>query len=160
MRLRALVLAAALVGIPARAFADGTIFLGTNTTPDSRTAKGVGIGFGLLLIGFEFEYSSTSEDEQVLAPSLKTGMGNILLQTPFEIFRMQPYFTTGGGFYRERVEPVDHQETNVGINTGGGVKITLAGPLRVRVDYRVFKLVGDALYSTPRRFYVGLNLKF
>ena len=160
MKLRALVLAAALVGVPARALADGTIFLGTNTSPDARTVRGASVGFGLLLIGFEFEYANTSQDEENLAPSLKTGMGNILLQTPFEIFRMQPYFTTGGGFYRERLDPIDYQETNVGLNTGGGVKITLVGPLRLRLDYRIFKLVGDPLYSTPRRLYAGLNLKF
>ena len=29
------------------------------------------------------------------------------------------------------------------MNTGGGVKITLLGPLRVRVDYRVFTLRGE-----------------
>ena len=160
MRMRALVLAAALVGVPARAFADGTVFIGTTTTPDSRLAKGTALGFGLLLLGFEFEYSSTSEAEEALAPALKTGMGNILLQTPFEIFRLQPYFTTGGGIYRERIDPADLQETNIGFNTGGGVKISLIGPVRLRLDYRVFKLVGDAVYSTPRRFYAGLNVKF
>ena len=34
------------------------------------------------------------------APSLKTGMGNVLLQTPVPFFGFQPYFTTGGGFYQ------------------------------------------------------------
>jgi hypothetical protein len=158
--MRALVLAAALSAVPARAFADITAFIGTNTTPESRTAKGVSVGFGLLFLGFEFEYSSTSEDQEQLAPSLKSYMGNVLLQTPVEILRMQPYFTTGGGFYSEHIEPINHSETNFGVNTGGGVKITLAGPLRVRLDYRVFKLVGNALYSTPHRFYAGINLKF
>ena len=160
MKLRALVLAVALAGMPAPALADGTIFLGTNTSPDPRTVRGASVGFGLLLLGFEFEYANTSEDEENLAPSLKTGMGNVLLQTPFEIFRMQLYFTTGGGFYRERLDRIVRQETNFGLNTGGGVKITLVGPLRLRLDYRVFKLMGDPMSSTPRRLYAGLNLKF
>ena len=40
------------------------------------------------------------------------------------------------------------------------MKISLAGPLRLRLDYRVFTLQGDALHSKPQRFYAGLNLKF
>jgi hypothetical protein len=43
---------------------------------------------------------------------------------------------------------------------GGGVKITLIGPLRLRLDYRVHTLRGTSLYSNPKRFYAGVNLKF
>ena len=43
---------------------------------------------------------------------------------------------------------------------GGGVKIRLVGPLRVRVDYRVFKLTGSPLVDTYHRFYAGANLAF
>ena len=32
--------------------------------------------------------------------------------------------------------------------------------LRVRIDYRVFKLGNDAVYSTGQRFTVGANLAF
>jgi hypothetical protein len=34
------------------------------------------------------------------------------------------------------------------------------GPVRLRVDYRVFKLAGGALHSPAHRIYAGLNLKF
>ena len=85
-------------------------------------------------------------------------MGNVLLQTPFAIMGFQPYFTTGGGIYRERLDT--RQETQFGVNTGGGVKISLLGPLRARVDYRVFRLKGDPLYETVHRVYAGVNLKF
>jgi hypothetical protein len=70
----------------------------------------------------------------------------------------QPYFTTGAGIYRETLGA--HQDTGLGVNTGGGVKVSLIGPLRLRVDYRVFKLGSDALYSPAHRIYAGLNLKF
>ena len=36
----------------------------------------------------------------------------------------------------------------------------LAGPLRLRVDYRVFRLGTGARYSPSHRIYAGLNLKF
>ena len=144
---------------PASARADATAFLGANTTPSTRAVKGVALGLGLLIVAFEFEYATTSEDlEAPAAPALKTGMGNVLLQTPVPIFRLQPYFTTGGGVYRETLG--SHQETGWGTNVGGGVKVALAGPLRLRLDYRVFKLGSGALNSPAHRVYAGLNLSF
>jgi opacity protein-like surface antigen len=140
-----------------RAYADITGFIGTNTTPSNRLVRGVAAGGGLLIIGFEFEYSDTSDDPAAHAPSLTTGMGNVLLQTPTAIFGFQPYFTTGGGLYKETLGTRD--DTSFGLNTGGGVKVSLAGPLRVRVDYRVFKLGSGALSSPAHRVYVGINLK-
>lgn len=142
----------------APAFADATAFIGSTTTPANRAVRGVAIGIGLLVVGFEFEYASTSEDLAEQAPALRTGMGNVLLQTPFPIAGLQFYATMGGGGYRETL--AERQETQVGINTGGGVKISLLGPLRARVDYRVFKLRGEPLHDTVHRFYAGVNLAF
>jgi hypothetical protein len=157
--LKAAASAAALVGLFAtRAAADVTGFIGATVTPENRVVKGVAAGAGLLIIGFEFEYADTTADPAIGAPALKTGMGNVLLQTPVAIFGFQPYFTTGGGIYRETLGA--HVDTSFGLNTGGGVKVTLIGPLRLRVDYRVFKLGSDALYSPAHRFYIGLNVKF
>jgi opacity protein-like surface antigen len=146
----------AMSSVPARA--DITAFIGANTTPTNRQVRGAALGAGLLVVGFEFEYAVTSDDLPVAAPSLKTGMANVLLQTPVAVMRLQPYFTTGVGIYQE--ELLAHSDTGVGFNTGGGVKISLVGPLRLRVDYRVFKLGSGALDSPAHRFYAGLNLKF
>jgi hypothetical protein len=141
--------------VPARA--DITVFLGANTTPANRAVRGGSLGMGLLIVGFEGEYAFTPDDPEAKAPSLRTGSGNVLLQTPFAIYGFQPYFTTGGGFYRETLGT--HQDTSFAFNTGGGVKVSLIGPLRLRVDYRVFKLGSDALYTPAHRIYAGLNLK-
>jgi len=151
----ALVLALA-VAAPARA--DVTAFLGANTTPANRQVRGAAVGFGVLFVGVEFEYAVSPDDPAAGAPSLKTGTGNVLLQTPVAIFGFQPYFTTGGGFYQEELGV--HSDTGFTLNTGGGVKVSLAGPLRLRVDYRVFKLGSTALDSPAHRIYAGLNLKF
>ncbi len=65
------------------ASADATLFIGANTTPANRGVKGFAAGGGLLVVAFEFEYANTSADEPAgTAPSVKTGMGNVLLQTP------------------------------------------------------------------------------
>jgi hypothetical protein len=68
--------------VPSLALADITAFIGANTSPSNRLVKGAAFGGGLLVIGFEFEYAATSEDLAASAPSLKTGIGSVLLQTP------------------------------------------------------------------------------
>ncbi|MGE3955350.1 MAG: hypothetical protein AB7H96_01425 [Vicinamibacterales bacterium] len=156
---RPVLLAATLVlATAAPALADITAFLGATTTPSNRQVRGAALGSGLLAIGFEFEYSATTADLANGAPSLRVGSANGLLQTPVPIFGVQPYATVGAGLYRERLGTVAH--TGVGTNVGGGVKISLAGPLRLRVDYRVFRLGDSARYSPSHRIYAGLNLKF
>ena len=150
--------AVVLLGVASPAFADVTAFIGTTSTPANRQTRGVALGVGLLIIGFEFEYASTSEEVEDGAPGLRTGMGNVLVQTPFAVFGLQPYFTTGGGAYRETFGT--RQETHFGINSGGGVKISLLGPVRARVDYRVFHLRGETLHDTVHRVYAGVNLAF
>jgi hypothetical protein len=156
---RALLLAVVVIMVSATsAFADITGFIGANTAPKSRHTQGFAVGAGMLLFGFEFEYGSTPDEPTAQAPSLNTGSGNFLLQAPFAIVGFQPYFTTGAGYYRETLGT--HQETGFALNTGGGVKISLVGPVRLRIDYRVFKLGDEALESPVQRIYVGLNLKF
>jgi opacity protein-like surface antigen len=162
-------LTAALFGVAlilltaAPAYADLTGFLGRTTTPVGRPDRGFAIGTGLLVVGFEFEYASTDEDLTSLevAPELKTYMFNGLVQTPFPILRMQFYGTLGGGIYHETLSTQPNgDETNFGTNLGGGAKITLVGPLRVRLDYRIFTLHGNARQTPVQRFYAGINLKF
>jgi len=159
--MRKLLMSAALVVMlftPSFAWADVTAFIGINGTPSTRPVRGFAIGVGLLIVAFEFEYANTSEDELELAPGLKTYMANGLLQTPVAIAGMQFYGTVGAGVFQERL--VDLSETNFGINVGGGVKANLVGPLRLRLDYRVFTLKGSPRHANPQRFYAGLNLKF
>jgi opacity protein-like surface antigen len=146
------------LAVPARASADFTAFLGSNFTPSNRLTTGFGVGVGLVIVGFEFEYANSREDLPELSPELRTFMFNGLLQTPIPIAGLQFYGTAGGGVYHESLN--DDSETNFGINVGGGVKMSLAGPLRLRFDYRVFTLSGDARHSKPQRFYAGINLKF
>lgn len=142
--------------VPSRA--DVTAFLGATTTPTNRATTGGAVGTGLLLVGLEFEYSSTKADLTTGAPSLKMGSANGLLQSPVPIHGIQPYATVGAGIYRERVGAL--ATTGLAPNIGGGLKIELAGPLRLRVDYRVFRLGDKARYTPSHRLYAGLNLKF
>jgi hypothetical protein len=159
MRLGALAaLACVLVSFtPSPASADATLFLGKTTSPTHRTVRGFAVGMSLLVVGFEVEYANTAEDLLISAPSLRTTSGNVYAQTlPLSGFQL--YLTTGAGIYRERLGA--DQETAFAMNNGGGVKISLAGPLRVRVDYRLFNLKGNPQHSKVQRVYAGLNLAF
>jgi opacity protein-like surface antigen len=186
--LRATLVAALVLATSSVASADITAFLGTSRVraapevvalgaPGSefRVSKGLAVGFSLVIVGFEFEWADTGGSELCLgntvanslcAPSVMTGMGNVLLQTPRGVSPVQVYGTVGAGVYRERyefpdsVDIPDEHEYGVGTNIGGGVKIDVAGPFRVRIDYRIFKLANDAYNSTPQRLYVGANLAF
>lgn len=154
--LRASLIALLFVALPAPAFADITAFLGLLNKPDTHPTRGLSAGLGLLVVGFEVEVASTTEDIAKSRPSLTTGMGNLVVQTPFS--KLQFYGTVGGGVYRERLGDV--QETNLGTNIGGGVKFTILGPLRARLDYRIFNFRGEPIHPTVQRFYAGANLKF
>jgi hypothetical protein len=147
---------AVLLVRPAPASADLTGFLGVSSTPSSRSAKGVSIGVGLVVVGFEFEYAKISEDEPAGAPELTTGMGNVVVMTPS--FKIQLYGTTGGGIFHERWR--DFTNTGFGTNVGGGAKIALFGPIRLRLDYRVFNLNGTPITKNVHRFYTGVSLSF
>ena len=76
--------------------------------------------------------------------------------------KVQLYATIGAGYYRIRYESLDLQDTGFGTNVGGGVKIDLVGPLRLRLDYRIFKLTDTFadLDATSQRFYAGANIEF
>lgn len=158
-RLVAAGLVLAVVGVPAAARADVTAFVGVNGTPSNRTTMGVSVGMGLLVLGFEAEYAHAREDALTGAPGLTTGMFNVLVQTPVSVSGMQFYATAGGGFYHETLGDT-HAVTQFATNLGGGVKLKLAGPLRLRLDYRVFTLRGEPLFKNTQRFYAGLNLGF
>ena len=148
-----------LLGAVRPAFADFTTFIGATQTPSTRAVRGAALGLSLIIVGFEFEYADTPEDRIAGIPSLRSGMFNMLVQTPFGLLSgLQFYGTIGGGAYRERLDA--HQETSVGGNIGGGVKMNLVGPFRVRLDYRLFTLRGSPFHDKPQRVYVGLSLAF
>jgi hypothetical protein len=159
MKPTATAIAAVLVAIlacPTSASADITAFLGFSPTPETRPTRGFAVGMNFLIVGFEFEYANTREKENQPVPGLVTNMFNGLISTPTTGFQF--YGTAGAGFYRERFGELT--ETSFGTNIGGGAKVTLVGPLRLRIDYRIFNLRGGAVHKTPQRFYAGANLRF
>lgn len=149
---------AGVMATPGAAYADITAFFGVGN-PDTRVAKGASFGISLIAVGFEVEYSDISEKDKgdVLAPRLRTGMVNAIVQTPTS--GAQLYATAGVGVYRENLR-ADYQETNTALNIGGGIKMGLFGPVKLRVDYRLFTLRGEPIKKTVHRVYAGVNTSF
>ena len=151
----AAVLLSSILFAASPAHADITGFWGLTPKPEVRSSQGFAAGVGLVVFGFEFELSNTAQSLVKGAPGLTTGMLNGIVQTPTST---QFYLTAGGGIFRERLG--SDSETSVGTNIGGGVKINLAGPLRLRIDYRIFALRGNPLFANPQRLYAGVNVSF
>ena len=144
--------------MPHDARADVTAFLGVNGSPESRAVFGASAGVTFVAFGFEGEYASTRESLDDVAPRLRTYMANAFVQNPIPISGMTFYGIAGAGVYHETL--IDQSQTSMATSIGGGVKIALAGPLQLRLDYRVFVLQGDAIAQKPQRLYAGVNLKF
>ena len=143
---------------PSVAAADATAFLGRNSAGSDRAAvRGFAVGVSMLVVGFEFEYATMNEDETLGRPSLRTTSGNVFAQT-FGLPGFQLYATTGAGLYRERT--ATDQESALVLNNGGGAKISIAGPIRARIDYRIFNFKGNPRHKTMQRIYAGINLSF
>ena len=146
-----------VIGIARPAAADVTIFGGTTQSGGNRPVVGGALGLGIALFGLEFEYANTQGDDTNGIPSLQTGMFNVLLRTP-EISRFRAYGTIGGGMYREQLRETG--DTGFGTSGGGGLSIGLMGPVRVRLDYRRFRLGRRSAGRTPHRVYAGISLTF
>lgn len=155
--LAAVTLCCLLTG-PAPVSADVTAFLGLTVTPETRLARGLAAGGGLVIVAFETEFSRISEDTREARPGLTTVMGNVLLQTPVAISGVRLYATSGLGVYREQLG--EASETAVAGNLGAGMKIGVAGPLKLRLDYRLFRLRGAPVHDVYHRVYAGATLGF
>ena len=140
-----------------------TAFAGVAMTPDPHAAIGVAVGVRPrpIPVSLEFEYSRSQSDPAAGVPAIVAFAGNLLVQLPVQPSRFQFYGTFGVGLY---VQPLDNHssEPNDARNFGGGVKVTLAGPLKLRMDYRAFRLapiVGE-YHSNEQRLYAGIVAGF
>ena len=139
------------------ASADLTVFAG-HATPDHAT-RGAAVGISLRPVGLEFEYAGMPSAGPDANPTRQTGLFNLIFGAPLDrIRRFEVYGAVGGGLYRER--RAAHAETNLAAGAGAGVNISLRGPLRLRIDYRLLVLRGATVHRRPHRVYAGLNLPF
>jgi opacity protein-like surface antigen len=156
-RLIAAAVAAMLIAAPTAARADITAFLGAYLTPTRQSVQGVSIGFKILVAGVEFEAVRAPEDVEKGQPEIQEGSASVLVESPTG--RVKLYGLMGAGLYRMQFAGVAG-DTNTSLHVGGGIKITLAGPIGLRVDYRVVKRNGLVESDTRQRLYVGVRVDF
>ena len=165
-------LASALIGLLATAgpaSADATVYAGAVTGGGSRSVVGGAIGFFPretgAVIGFEIDHMRTIGGVTPSRPRIESSGGALLVQVYVVPRRFQAYGALGGGVFSQ--DGGDQTAAGIAANFGGGIKITLAGPLRIRLDYRLFVLSQnpdqslEALsYKHPQRVTAGLALAF
>jgi hypothetical protein len=154
MRPRLPVAAIALAGcllVPTAAYAGATVFLGRNSGGDDRSVvRGLVFGASLSSSASSSEYANSSEDLTEFRPALRTTSGNVLVQT-FDS-RVPALFHDRRRTLSERLGT---DEESAMLSNGGGGKVNLAGPLRVRIDYRVFNLKENPRHRTVQRIYAA-----
>ena len=157
--------AAGLLATAAPARADATLFAGALSAGGGRSVVGGSIGLFARetrsVIGFEIDYTRTLGGARTTSPRISTFGGSLLVQVPIVDRRMNAYAAFGGTLYQEATP--DDKSAGGAFNVGGGVKVTLAGPLKLRLDYRFFRVrfVEASTGSThPQRVTIGLALAF
>ena len=155
-----IVLAACLTAAdPARA--DATFLIGLHTPSAPSTTFGAAIGHGAGLFGWEIELASSGKQTATHA-SVGSFCGNLVIQPPVRVGPADLYFIAGFGLYGE----VGGNALSTGPSTvadvGAGVKIPIAGAVKLRVDYRAF--LGQASENDraihSQRVAAGLSLVF
>ncbi len=154
-------LAVMLLMAAAPAYADGTIFLGVNSTPNP--VVGISGGQTRGRTGWELEYAATRFRATASRPSLYTVTGNFLVYGTENERNIRPFGLVGFGAYGEsRADGRGAHDMTYGL--GGGARWRLAGAAGLRFDYRLFFLKGPAdqrpSSSVSHRLAVGLNLAF
>ena len=145
-----------------------TAFAGVAVASGPHQANGVAVGLKPEPgpVSFEFEYSRSRRDPVAGVRAIETLACNILVQPSRQRSRFQFYGTLGVGLYAP-LHDLSHprgggvhqsSEPDSARNVGGGAKVTLAGPLKLRMDYRAFFLAGGE--SNQHRFYVGIAAGF
>jgi hypothetical protein len=164
---------AALVGcllvFPSPAKADVTVFAGRLASGQPRTVFGGSAGrFYTENVGFEFEVAVTPGSGSAEQHKYQIFTGNLLIQSSLPRgHRPQVYGAIGMGIYGETSSGGGGSgEVFIG-SFGGGVKVKLTGPFRVRADYRLFRLgeaadagPGFVLHRHPQRVSVGIGVAF
>lgn len=142
---------------------NATAFAGAAMTPDPHVAIGIAVGLRPrpTPVTLEFEYSRSRSDPSEAVPAIVTFSGNILLPFPIQASRYQFYGTFGVGVYGLSLESKSSEPEGVW-NFGVGTKIAVAGPLKLRVDHRAFRLapIAGEYHSNEHRLYLGLVAGF
>jgi hypothetical protein len=144
------------------AHADATVLVGLATPSAPHPTIAVSWGVARRMVGFEIEYASATRTTGT-TPSVGTIGVNLLVQLPEAVNGIRWYATGGLGIHAQSWNGGGTYGSSRSI--GGGAKVPLAGPLKVRLDYRFFFFSAEEherppLYFHSHRISGGLTLEF
>jgi hypothetical protein len=143
------------------AYADLNAF--TSLATGTRPTFGWSFGRANEAVGFEVEYAGFPSARDA-RPLIGTIGASAIIQMPPRHNGIRWYGTVGFGIYGESLADRGGSSGN-NRNGGVGVKLPLAGLLKVRVDYRYFRLHADEPGTRPQhtdshRLSAGLTIAY
>jgi hypothetical protein len=154
-----------LAAAAAPASADATLSFGLQTTSAPHPTIAIAWGRWPGTVGFELEYAGTVGRATEARPSVGTITVNALVLTPVRVRSARVYALAGFGLYGEQGGGRGSGEV-AAKDIGVGMKIPLSGPLKFRLDYRLFLLgpgdgsPGSPRSHHPRRLSAAISLRF
>lgn len=161
---RAAWLVALVLMNPVSARADATVLVGLTSVEGLRPSFAWSFSYRPSAVGVEVEYLSTKPGDYTAG-----GVFASVIVQPVTISNMQIFVLGGVGVWGEGVEGGKRTGLLGAANVGGGVLVGLVGPLRLRLDYRLFRLgevskeeIGAISPSRkhPQRIAAGLYFRF
>ncbi len=149
---------------PLSARADATVLVGLTSVDALRPSYGFSFGYRPSAVGFEIEYLSTTPGDYTAG-----GIFASLIVQPVTISNVQIFAIGGLGVWGEGFAGGKRTGVLTAGNVGGGVLVPLAGPVRLRLDYRLFlpgevskEEVGAIAPRTkhPQRIAAGIHFAF
>ena len=136
----------------ARAQGHMTLLSGVYSGAPSRPAIGYAWGFGDAGGGGEVEVAATRGSGSVSAGSITAAW---FFPTPLKVRGASLYGLAGLGAYADR----HTEELTEAIALGIGTKIRFAGPIKIRLEYRLYVVRKDGV-PPPQRLSAGLSVGF
>ena len=151
---------------PLSARADATVLVGLKSVEGLRPSFGWSFGHRPDAVGFEIEYLRTVHQTALGGYSAGGVFASLIVQ-PVTISHVQIFAIGGVGIWGEGFSGGKSAGLFRAGNVGGGALVHLAGPLSLRLDYRLFLLgkaeeQGSIPPSTkhPQRIAAGLHFDF
>lgn len=157
-------LAALVLITPTSARADATALIGLTSLDDLRPSFGFSFGYRPSAVGFEIEYLSTMSGDYSAG-----GIFASLIVQPVTISKVRIFAVGGVGVWGEGFDGGRRTGVLGAGNIGGGALVPLAGPVSLRLDYRLFVLgdvskeeIGAIAPRTkyPQRIAAGIHFDF
>ena len=149
---------------PVSARADATVLVGLKSVEGLRPSFAWSFGYRPSAVGVEVEYLSTRPGDYSAG-----GIFGSVIVIPVTIAKAHIFVVGGVGVWGEGFEGGKRTGVLSAVNVGGGVLVDLTGPLKLRLDYRLFRLgevskeeIGAIAPSRkyPQRIAVGLYFDF